>query len=448
MKKMFSLLVSVMSLQCGFSQTILHTETFESSPAFTLNSTDQGGSPSGENPWIINNVYAGGTGSFMCFGFPLPFTVPACANQPAGITNNPNSTYLHISPQIAISSGGTIPAASFVVADGLCIFGGQSTFAKMSNDISTVGYDSVTFDLWWMCGGSSAYYGELFYSTNGGSAWTQVNNPENGTSQWKDETTWIASELWNANWDNQAQLRFGFRFVSGATSAGSELDPGFAIDDITITGYNTCTNTSNTISVSACDQYVSPSGNFTWTTNGSYNDVIPNAAGCDSLLTINLTINTVDASASQSGLTLTANTTGATSYQWLDCDNSYAVIAGATNQSYVVSTNGDYAVSVTDNGCTDTSACITISDVGMEFFNGVSILIYPNPAENFILISLNTNETLFLDLMDVSGRIIESSELNNGVTQLDLSDYSGGTYFVNIKNSEGMIIKSECIKKG
>ncbi|MBK9190084.1 MAG: hypothetical protein IPM77_00560 [Crocinitomicaceae bacterium] len=195
------------------------------------------------------------------------------------------------------------------------VTGGQSTFAKMSGDISTVGYDSVTFDLWWMCGGSTAYYGELFYSTNGGMAWTQVNNPESGTTQWKDETTWIASELWNANWDNQAQLRFGFRFVSGATSTSSELDPGFAVDDITITGYNTCTNTSNTISVNACNEYVSPSGNFTWTTDGSYNDVIPNSAGCDSLLTINLTINTVDATAGQSGLTLSANNSGAISYQ-------------------------------------------------------------------------------------------------------------------------------------
>jgi len=447
MKKLLSLFVFALTVQSGYSQTVIYTQTFESAPAFALNSTDQGGTGSGENPWVINNIYSGGTGSFMCLGFPFPYTVPACANQPAGITNNPNSQYLHITPQIAIASGGSLPAASYVAADGLCILGGQSTFAKMSGDISTVGYDSVTLDLWWMCGGSTAYYGELFYSTNGGMAWTQVNNPENGTSSWKDETTWIASELWNANWDNQATLRFGFRFVSGSTTTGSEADPGFAIDDIVVTGYNTCTNTTNTINVSACDEYVSPSGNFTWSSDGTYNDVIPNMAGCDSLLTINLTINTVDATANQSGLTLSANNAGATSYQWLDCDNAYAIISGATNQNYTVSSNGDYAVSVTDNGCTDTSACISISDVGLEIYHGVSILIYPNPTENFVTVSVNSNEILQIELMDASGRVIQNTWLNNGLNQLDLSAFSAGSYFINIRNSEGEIVKSERIKK-
>ncbi len=52
-----------------------------------------------------------------------------------------------------------------------------------------------------------------------------------------------------------------------------------------------CTNTSETISASGCYTYTSPSGNHTWTTSGTYKDTIFNAAGCDSLLTINLTIN-------------------------------------------------------------------------------------------------------------------------------------------------------------
>ncbi len=48
--------------------------------------------------------------------------------------------------------------------------------------------------------------------------------------------------------------------------------------------------TTSTITVSECDTYTSPSGE-TWTTSGTYEDIIPNSVGCDSIITINLTIN-------------------------------------------------------------------------------------------------------------------------------------------------------------
>ena len=73
-------------------------------------------------------------------------------------------------------------------------------------------------------------------------------------------------------------------------------------------------------------------------------------------------INTV----TQTGATLTAEQSGAT-YQWLDCDNGYAVIATETNQSYTPSNvTGNYAVEVTLNGCVDTSACYHVDYTGIE----------------------------------------------------------------------------------
>ena len=46
----------------------------------------------------------------------------------------------------------------------------------------------------------------------------------------------------------------------------------------------------DTLAVSACDSYTSPSGNYTWNTSGTYMDTLINAAGCDSILTIELSI--------------------------------------------------------------------------------------------------------------------------------------------------------------
>ncbi len=48
--------------------------------------------------------------------------------------------------------------------------------------------------------------------------------------------------------------------------------------------------TTATIDTSVCDSLISPSGLHVWKTNGAYMDTVPNRAGCDSVITVNLTI--------------------------------------------------------------------------------------------------------------------------------------------------------------
>ena len=50
-------------------------------------------------------------------------------------------------------------------------------------------------------------------------------------------------------------------------------------------------STSNTINESALDSYTWPLNNQTYSQSGTYTDTIPNAAGCDSIVTLNLTMN-------------------------------------------------------------------------------------------------------------------------------------------------------------
>ncbi len=70
------------------------------------------------------------------------------------------------------------------------------------------------------------------------------------------------------------------------------------------------------------------------------------------LVGINTNVNVV-------GSTIYAVTAGA-SYQWLDCDNGFAVLPNDTNQSYSPVVSGNYAVIVTQNPCSDTSACTAV----------------------------------------------------------------------------------------
>ena len=75
------------------------------------------------------------------------------------------------------------------------------------------------------------------------------------------------------------------------------------------------------------------------------------------------------------------------SYQWLDCNNGYAIINNETNQSYTATANGNYAVLITQGSCSDTSACVTITTVGINKSNNKGIVIYPNPTNDLVYIS-------------------------------------------------------------
>lgn len=55
-------------------------------------------------------------------------------------------------------------------------------------------------------------------------------------------------------------------------------------------------NTSESIVIEACGTYTSPSGSEVWGSSGVYMDVIANSFGCDSTITINLTIKEVSSS--------------------------------------------------------------------------------------------------------------------------------------------------------
>lgn len=68
-------------------------------------------------------------------------------------------------------------------------------------------------------------------------------------------------------------------------------------------------------------------------------------------------------------------------YQWLDCDNELINIPGETNQLFSPINQGNYAVQVVYNGCTDTSNCIFFLDnlsIDEISYNDRTILGYFN----------------------------------------------------------------------
>jgi len=202
-------------------------------------------------------------------------------------------------------------------------------------------------------------------------------------------------------------------------------------------------SSSNSINVSACNSYTSPSNNYTWTTSGTYQDTLTNANGCDSVITINLTINTItNLATTVNGITITSSNNSA-SYVWLDCNNNYAPILGETNQSFTPTTNGNYAVQLTENGCVDTSACVPITAVGIsENSFSDKINIYPNPSNNGKLhISASGSDIIqSIKILDLSGRTIHESTMP-AKEYMIRNPNANGIYIVQVTTNNRVIIK-------
>jgi uncharacterized repeat protein (TIGR01451 family) len=200
-------------------------------------------------------------------------------------------------------------------------------------------------------------------------------------------------------------------------------------------------STSNIITTSACDSYTLNS--IMYNSSGVYSQTLTNSVGCDSILVLDLTINNVDNTLSQSGFILTANQLSAT-YQWIDCNNSNLPITGETNQAFTATSNGNYAVIVTANGCTDTSVCQAIFGFGIEDQNFSSGLnASPNPTNSLINIRSTIElKNALLIITDPNGKnLFQKNQLNGNSFQFDLSELNSGMYFLHLysEGKEGVI---------
>ena len=197
-------------------------------------------------------------------------------------------------------------------------------------------------------------------------------------------------------------------------------------------------NSSSIATADVCQSYTWRG--MTYNASGTYYDTIPNAAGCDSLMTLNLTIDSVDLSISQAGFVLTSNQLGA-NYQWIDCSSNTAIV-GANSQSYTVIANGDYSVEVTYNSCRDTSNCFTILGVGIDDYKFLinEFDIYPNPTKDVITINGAVNQNEVLRIYSMNGQLVYEQLINTLPETIDLSSFENGIYLVHYNSQYKKVI--------
>jgi plastocyanin len=228
--------------------------------------------------------------------------------------------------------------------------------------------------------------------------------------------TWIDGVTYTSNNNTATHLLTG----SGGCDSLVTLD-------LTITN-----SSSGTDIQTACNSYTWIDGITYTSSNNTATHALTNAASCDSLVTLDLTINNVDNGITNNSPTLSADLTGA-EYIWLDCDNNYAEINGETSQVFTPTSNGNYAVSVTQNGCTDTSACEMVNNIGVTENILSNLTIYPNPTSDQISIDIKGyNGRVNVEVYDLQGRLLEAT-INSTIS---LKKHAKGIYVLKVSYGE------------
>jgi len=273
-------------------------------------------------------------------------------------------------------------------------------------------------------------------------------------------------------------------------------DDGLAIDDVSIS-WGACSPNAGTDVETACDSLLWIDGNtYSVSTNSpTYN--LTNAAGCDSVVTLDLTLYYSSGSYNyeevcafpytslntgqmytQSGtiiidsinangcphhdtIVVVLNTNMFTTiinlpdpnlpilvsndplvlgYQWYNC-NSQQIITGENDDSLVSSLNGNYALIASyDYNCIDTSDCLNISSISSASLNeikGLKLNVQPNPSNGIFTINFEQfNIDGVIEIYNLAGKNVYQKTITGGSESIYLPQVSKGIYILNITTSD------------
>lgn len=199
-------------------------------------------------------------------------------------------------------------------------------------------------------------------------------------------------------------------------------------DTITVSILTQFEKDESVLDFEECDQLIFD--NVLLTATGTYPFTYVNKAGCDSLVTVNLTIfeNPAPAQVEMDNLELSVSFQEGYSYQWIDCDTDLE-IEGENSNQFKPSRSGNFAVQVFNDNCSITSSCTFVNLLSLK--KDQIPEVYPNPTlDGKVRISdIGRSENYFYRVFDSSGKQRESGLLNgneiiisgpNGVYILDI----------------------------
>lgn len=205
---------------------------------------------------------------------------------------------------------------------------------------------------------------------------------------------------------------------------------------------------------STTTQVVTACNSFTWENGETYvksdstiSYVLTNQVGCDSIISLYLTVHETDREVIEEDGKLRAFQANA-DYQWLDCDEGNIPIAGKTSQEWAPTSSGNYAVVVELGECLDTSNCHNFIHASLPGTQQALVEVYPNPfSDGFKITVRDGNGPLQFRLVNSLGQlVVESPLLENTDPSFLLAHEPAGLYYLQVSSTKGREATYQLVK--
>lgn len=246
-----------------------------------------------------------------------------------------------------------------------------------------------------------------------------------------------------------------------STYGGSptDFDPGPGVVDIPsvnqafdwfIHKMSPCkSNSYNSISASGCGSYVY--NGTTYTNSGSYYQILTNAAGCDSIVALNISINPrpqpnlgIDTSIC-TGQNIVLNAGTFSSYLWS---------TGSTSNTITVTTPGSYWVQVSNAAACTGSDTVNVVAGGINCPSNdceinIETKIYPSPFNDILVIDKNaTTCEVRLNLYNALGQLLMRGRIiTDGRNEVPLLKLPTGVYFYTLYSGKRELKKGRVMRR-
>ena len=222
-----------------------------------------------------------------------------------------------------------------------------------------------------------------------------------------------------------------------------------------------CSGDVVTVTASAADSYLWSTGETSQsiqvTNTAAVYVTVTNANACNGVgqsATTNITFTATPTAAGSfttagNVVTFTNTSTGATAYSW---DFGDFTNSSATAPAHAYAANGTYTVVLTaiNGNCTNTATFEISIEVGIEDATQMQFEVYPNPANEQIIVAFENTAAGSLNILDAMGRVVFTQAYNEiGSVQLpiNVSELASGSYTVQLINADQVGIKRLLIRK-
>mgnify|MGYP000657497325 CR=1 FL=1 len=264
--------------------------------------------------------------------------------------------------------------------------------------------------------------GALYFEKCPGASWSDFKRDLNETAT-EDAITGTTP---NFSWGNGRANAF-------RTLIGAKMEHTFTEDTVICTNPIALsipeadsvlwmnTSTDNPLAASSADSY-------------SANYYINGCVGKTD--TIDITVGSIASAPVISINNLILTSTSGPNYQWYLDGN---MIDGATSSTHIAEENGDYTCVVSNaSGCNEESNMINVNTIGINENQLEQIDIFPNPTNNNITITSQT-EYHTLEIIDLEGRLIRKLALKNKKENIfNLHYLKSGVYTLKLVGNENI----------